>query len=239
VPSVGSLFRRAAERMFDDAMAANVRNIVDLLEYAPGSSLLDVGCDDGVRTLEFARAAGSERAHGVEIVTERAALAQQRGIQIVAADLNTRLPYEADSFHAVCSNQVIEHLADTDTFVEELFRIVRRGGYAITSTENLASWHNLGSLLLGWQPFSLTNVSRVRLGLGNPLGIHRDEAWQEVETWQHLRVFAYRGLRELFELHGFVVESVVGAGYYPLPQRVARLDPRHAAFLTVKARKPA
>ena len=76
------------------------------------------------------------------------------------------------------------------------------------------------------------------LGLGNPLAIHRAQGWFEVETWQHLRVFAYRGLRELFEAHGFVVESVAGAGYYPLPRRLARVDPRHAAFLTVKARKP-
>jgi hypothetical protein len=53
-----------------------------------------------------------------------------------------------------------------------------------------------------------------------------------------VRVFAHRGLRELFEGHGLAVERVLGAGYYPLPSRFGRHDPRHAAFLTVVARRP-
>lgn len=232
-----TLFRQVAVRMFDAAMDANVRNILALLEGKPGGTFLDLGCDDGERTLLFARAAGSERIHGVEIVPERAELAAGRGIEVVAADLNRRLPYDDGTFDVVCSNQVIEHLADTDTFVAELQRVLRPGGFAVTSTENLASWHNVASLVLGWQPFSLTNVSRERLGLGNPFAIHRAEEGLELESWQHLRVFAHRGLRELFEAHGFKVERLVGAGYYPLPRRLASVDSRHAAFLTVKARK--
>ena len=85
---------------------------------------------------------------------------------------NDRLPYDDESFDVVCSNQVIEHLARTDNFVSEILRVLRPGGYAVTSTENLASWHNIAALALGWQPFSLSNVSKV-LGLGNPLAIYR------------------------------------------------------------------
>lgn len=48
------------------------------------------------------------------------------------------------------SNQVIEHLYDTDNFVAEVHRILRSGGTAVVSTEKAASWHT-GSLLLGWQ----------------------------------------------------------------------------------------
>jgi SAM-dependent methyltransferase len=224
--------------MFDGAMAANVHNILTLLEERPGGAFLDLGCDDGERTLLFAQAAASARIHGVEIVPERAALAAERGVDVVAADLNRRLPYEDESFDVVCSNQVIEHLFDTDTFVAEMHRVLRPGGFAVTSTENLASWHNVAALVLGWQPFSLTNVSRERLGLGNPLAIHRAEDGLELESWQHLRVFAHRGVRELFAAHGFDVERVVGAGYYPLPGRLANVDSLHAAFLTVKSRKP-
>lgn len=104
------------------------------------------------------------------------------------------------------------------------------------STENLASWHNILSLLFGWQPFSLGNISSYKLGIGNPLALHRGENLS-FSSWQHIRVFAYQGLKEIFEIKGFKVEKILGAGYYPLPNLMAKLDPRHAAFLTIKARK--
>jgi hypothetical protein len=111
----------------------------------------------------------------------------------------------------------------------------------VICTENLASWHNIFSLLLGWQPFSLTNISSKTLGLGNPLALHHLEA-APVVWMQHLRVLAHDGLVHLCRLHGFTIEAVRGAGYYPLPRqiaaRVAKLDPRHAAFLALKLRKP-
>ena len=154
-----------------------------------------------------------------------------------SADLNGRFPFEDARFDVVTSNQVIEHLVETDNFVSEIFRVLRPGGYAVVSTENLASWHNVAALVLGWQPFSLTNVSQRRSGIGNPLAVHGAEAprWK---SWEHLRVFAHRGLRDLFAVHGFAVESVLGAGYFPLPASVGRREPRHAALITLKARRP-
>ena len=75
-------------------------------------------------------------------------------------------------------------------------------------------------------------------GLGNPLAVHRGESF-EWNSWEHVRVYAFRGLAELFSGHGFAVEELRGAGYFPLPARFGRWDRRHAAFLTVKARRPA
>ncbi len=154
-------------------------------------------------------------------------------------DIETGLPWPEDFFDAVVSNQVIEHVRDTDTFVSEIARVLRPGGVVVASTENLSSWHNVFATAFGWQPFSLTNVSATRAGLGNPLAVHRDEAQDLPLSWQHVRVFAYRGLVELFGNHGLAVSAVRGAGYYPLPGRLARHDARHAALLTLTARKPA
>jgi SAM-dependent methyltransferase len=222
--------------MFEAAAALNIENIKSALRaVAPVEIMLDLGCDDGALTLEFGEAVGASRLIGAEVVEERAELARARGIDVVVTSLNDVLPIDSGTADVVVSNQVIEHLSDTDRFVEEAYRVLRPGGTAVISTENLASWHNVGSLVFGWQPFSLTNVSSRSGGLGNPIAVHRGASF--AKAWEHLRVFAYRGLHELFELHGFDVQDVLGAGYYPLPARVGRRLPRHAAFLTVVARK--
>jgi SAM-dependent methyltransferase len=224
--------------MFERAMLDNLASIESALRAeAPVARLLDIGCDDGERSRSFGDAALARALYGIEAVPARAALAAQRGLHVEVGDVEAGLPWEDEFFDAVVSNQVIEHLRDTDTFVTEIRRVLKPGGVAVVSTENLASWHNVFAAALGWQPFSLTNVTSTRSGLGNPLALHRDAAQQQPETWQHVRVFAFRGLVELFQSHGLPVEAVRGAGYYPFPGRLARMDARHAALITLTARR--
>ncbi len=230
-------YRLAGKRVWGRAFEHNERNILNALAaHAPLRSLLDLGCDDGVRTVRWADAARAHAVHGIEVVANRALLALERGISVTTADLGAPLPFEDQMFDAVVSNQVIEHLFDTDLFLAEAFRVLRPGGVVVTSTENLASWHNVVALLLGWQPFSLTNVSMLG-SVGNPMGlmVGGDIAHTvpgEV-TWQHRRVFAKRGLVALHRAHGFISVECRGAGYYPFPRHLGSVDPAHAAFITV------
>jgi SAM-dependent methyltransferase len=230
-------FKSWAADSFVRAMDDNLVGIQELVRPDPDAVLLDVGCDDGVRTLQLAEATGISRLHGIELVPEAAEQARARGIEVSQANLDDRWPYDDGTFDVVVSNQVIEHVSDTDRFVAESFRVLRPGGYTVVSTENLASWHNIAALVLGWQPFSLSNVSATGGGLGNRLAVHRGEESVH-KAWQHLRVFAYRGLVDLYAAHGFEVDAVRPSGYYPLPSRASRLDPRHAAFLAVRAVRP-
>lgn len=217
-------------------MDANMANIARIAaDGAPVRSMLDLGCDAGGRTAWVAERIAAAEIHGIEIDEERARVARTKGVTVKAADLNRRFPYDDERFDLVISNQVIEHVWETDNFVSEALRVLRRGGRAVVSTENLSSWHNVAAQILGWQPFSLTNISSVAGGIGNPAAVHRGEPGQ---PHGHLRVMAPRGLREVFEVHGFDVVSLTGAGYFPLPAAFARLDVRHAVFLTIEARRP-
>jgi len=223
-------------KIFNQAAQANGRNILRLLEYNPKAKLLDLGCDDGRWTKRLAQKIGTESVYGVDIIEKRCEVARKKGITVKYGDLNNRFPFPDKSFDVVHANQVIEHLYDTEKFIQEIYRVLKPSGYAIISTENLASWHNIFPLFLGWQPFSLTNISDRKLGIGNPLALHKNEDLFS-HSWQHIRVFSYQALKEVFEINNFVVDKVLGAGYYPFPNLFAKLDPRHAGFLTLKLRK--
>jgi 2-polyprenyl-3-methyl-5-hydroxy-6-metoxy-1,4-benzoquinol methylase len=59
---------------------------------------------------------------------------------------------------------MIEHLRDTDGFMIELQRVLKPGGIAVISTNNLASWHNIVALMLGAQPFPADVSSNFAIG---------------------------------------------------------------------------
>lgn len=230
-------FRVGSRAMFERAMAANLRQVAKSVSNASfdGANVCDIGCWDAESFMVYA----PKQAHlmGIDQNADAVAAACKVGVDALAGNLEEKWPLEDGSVDVVCSNQVIEHMLDTDHFVSEVLRVLRPGGVAVVSTENLASWHNISALAFGWQPFSLANVSTVKAAIGNPLSNLRDGE-QLAAGWQHVRVFAYRGLLELFEIHGFVDVKVSGAGYYPLPAWLGAVDPRHAAFITVTASRP-
>jgi SAM-dependent methyltransferase len=145
--------------MFETAMRVNKRNILDLASDTQYPCVCDLGCDDGRWTAELAKGAAAKRVVGIEIVQQKARLARSAGIDVVVADLTRTLPFADRTFDLVHANQVIEHLADIDTFLAEIHRVLKPGGVAIVSTENGSSWHNIFAAIMGWQIFSLTNVS--------------------------------------------------------------------------------
>lgn len=230
------MLKNTFHKMRQKAMFLNQRNILSLLEQDESARLLDLGCNDGEWTLELAGIIQTKDIDGLDIVEERLREAAEKGIKTHFGNLNEDLPFEDNSFDCIHANQVIEHVQDLDHFTGEIYRILKPGGYTVISTENLASWCNIFALILGWQPFSATNISGTRLGVGNPFAINRGDEVQ-FRSWLHNHVMSSSALREVFEIHGFKVERLVGAGYFPFPAVFGKLDVRHSHFITLKARK--
>jgi SAM-dependent methyltransferase len=176
-------------------------------------------------------------AYGIERVDERIAEASDHGVIVTKADLNDPLPYRDHFFDIIHANQIIDRLFNTDLFLSEVRRVLRAGGYAILSTNNLGSWHNVFSLALGVQPTPIRVSSEVMVGNAfDPLQGARYPSQDD----GHERIFSYQGLHELCGHHGFRVETMRTVGYYPLPLSLARLmcqiDSIHGAFLIIKLR---
>jgi SAM-dependent methyltransferase len=195
--------------------------------------------------MSLARTLQAEQVEAIELDPDNIRSAESSGIRVHASDLNSPFPMHADTFDGILANQVIEHLHNTDGFMAELMRVLKPGGWVIICTENLASWHNIGALLLGFTPFSMTNMSRYTASIGNPLAFHHgQDDWLSTQhpAYQHIRVFTFVGLKHLAEVAGFDVQAAVGVGYYPFPgwtwPVLNKLDGRHSAFMTLKLVKP-
>ena len=231
---------RTLECLLGKPTLENRRVILSLLEVNPDAKLLDCGCGAGEITMEIARQVGTKQVWGIEIVENAAAKAEERGIKVSRGDLNEPFPFDSENFDIVHAANIIEHLYDTDMFLEEVHRVLKVGGYFLVSTCNLAALHNIFSLLLGRQP-PLAQVSdKIMVGMWSSKGGPWTE-YLEPRRPQHRRIFTLKALEGLLQYYGFHVEKSVGAGFYPLPLVLAgvmcKVDKRHSAYIAVKARK--
>lgn len=230
-------------RRLKNLYAAHARHSSDdvLLELCAevpltdASALLDVGCGSGEATARFGAALGVRRLFGLEGSVPAAREAAGRGVRVAIADFEGAFPFESARFHVIALNQVIEHIRNLDLFVSELARILRPGGHLLLATPNLASWTNIGALVLQQQAFSQTISSRFYLGN------RFSRAYRQPIPYdfpQHCHLLTSRGLRDLLGAYGLTVTRLRGAGYFPLPDRLlARLDAGHAQYLVAHAVK--
>ncbi len=228
-------------KLFNNAAVLNNQHIIHISnKYGKEGKWLDLGCDDGSWTKKIT----SKKIdwYGVEVVRSRVKLAKKKGIKVTMSSLEKKLPYKDNTFDLIHSNQVIEHLFDLDLFLSEIYQVLKPNGILIISTENPASWHNIFALLFGWQMFSATNISIKKLGIGNPLALHRGKQFNEMAegrtaAWEHNKLLTPKALAELLVCHGFKILKTMGAGYHPLPAKIGEIDANHSHFYVIAAQK--
>jgi 2-polyprenyl-3-methyl-5-hydroxy-6-metoxy-1,4-benzoquinol methylase len=114
----------------------------------PGTPLLEVGCGRS----EFARRL---RALGqVVTVTDlnptNIEFARTLGFAAHQLDLNRGLPpFVQAQFAGVVMLEVIEHVVSAELLLQDIYRVLRPGGFLILSTPNFAFWPNRLRILMG------------------------------------------------------------------------------------------
>lgn len=194
-------------------------------------TVLDVGCGDGSAAATAAGVLSAHRMIGVDW-SQDALRRASRHLTAVRGELtDPGLPFADGIADAVLFSEVIEHLVDPDSALDELRRVLRPGGHLLLSTPNLAAWYNRGLILAGVQPV----FSEVSLR-----GIHGRPGSQVVG---HLRLYTARALRSLLPAAGFEVVRITGAPYHDVPRPLRPLDrlacraPSLASILLVHARR--
>jgi len=109
-----------------------------------GKKILELGCGSGDRTQLFYDVS---RVIGVDIMGQ-VSVERKRKFCFFVADA-TKLPFRNESFDAVVSFDVIEHISDDKKFVAEAFRVCKGRGIIILGTPNRLRLSNRLRNLLG------------------------------------------------------------------------------------------
>ncbi|MGW7411984.1 class I SAM-dependent methyltransferase [Streptomyces sp. NPDC054863] len=214
------------------------RMLAGALAGTSGATVLDIGCGDGTAAVTAAPLLAGHRIVGVDWSQDalRRASARfaavPRDISAVRGELTDGgLPFADRAADAVLFSEVIEHLVDPDSALDEIRRVLAPGGHLMLSTPNLAAWYNRALLLAGVQPV----FSEVSLR-----GIHGRPGREVVG---HLRLYTARALREFLTASGFEVVRIAGAPFHGVPRPLRPLDrlacaaPSAASILLVHARR--
>jgi len=126
--------------------------IFDLVKGEKKGRILDVGCLDGSFTTEFKKEGWD--AFGCDI-SNAIKKAERKEIKCKQFDFEGRFHYQDNLFDGVIAGDVIEHIFDTDNFLEELYRILKQKGFLVISTPNTAAIYNRIAVLFGKKPLNI------------------------------------------------------------------------------------
>jgi 2-polyprenyl-3-methyl-5-hydroxy-6-metoxy-1,4-benzoquinol methylase len=164
-------------------MAGFQRSLDELWDRAAPTSVLDVGCGEGVLTHAWAARLGGGRIVGIDLDDERLAAEWQKRRRAnleYRCEEATRLSFEDGEFDMAAAIEVLEHVPDPEATVAEMARVAKR--HLLVSVPREPLWRAL-------------NMARgAYLGsLGNTPG--------------HVNHWSKRGFARLLSRHGEVVEA--------------------------------
>jgi 2-polyprenyl-3-methyl-5-hydroxy-6-metoxy-1,4-benzoquinol methylase len=164
-------------------MAGFEGTLHELFTRAAPTSVLDVGCGEGVLTERWAQALGDKPILGIDLedakLAEHWAQRRRRNLSFAAVDVSKRLPYADDEFDLASAIEVLEHVPDPEHTVSEMARVARRHLLVSVPREPL------------WRALNLARGAYVK-DLGNTPG--------------HVNHWSRRAFVSLLSSHGRVID---------------------------------
>ncbi len=158
----------------------------------PETKILEVGCSDG-SFINFLKKDGFS-VYGMDISKKAVEKASCLNLNVIQGDAEQGIKFPDNFFNIVIASEVIEHLYDTDYFLQELYRVTKDRGYLFLSTPNLVSIKNRLRILFGLYP----NYSEYRVGPGMA---------------GHIRSYTPRTLKKQLTLNGWQVLQITSPNF--------------------------
>lgn len=174
-----------------------IKKCIKIIRNLNRGCFLDIGCSTG-EWGEFWLKDGWD-VFGIDIDKMHLSEAERRGVKASYCDLNReKLPFNDNSFDLIFAGEVIEHLIDTDGFLQELHRCSKPGGFILITTPNLVSIENRLRILFGLYPL-----------------------WVDyrLQGSGHVRAYTTTVLKQQLQESGFKVRKTTGNWIPFIPQR--------------------
>ncbi len=118
---------------------------------APGASVLDLGCGEGL-LLKYLQQGRDVRGYGIEISDANVLGCVKNSVNVIQSDLETGLAgFDAGSFDYVILSQTLQAMRHTEEIIMEMLRVGRQG---IVSFPNFGYWPQRLQIMRGRMPVS-------------------------------------------------------------------------------------
>jgi SAM-dependent methyltransferase len=158
-------------------------------------TVLEVGCGSG----EFAAQICVAKYVGLEFSAKAAAAARTRGLTVLQEPVEVHARAKSECYDAVCTFQVLEHVAQADNFLRGCLTLLKPGGLLIISVPSSDSFaRGIPNFILDLPPHHVTRWSdRCLRGLPRQLPVDLVELWHESLQPVHLRMYIQSALNRL------------------------------------------
>jgi SAM-dependent methyltransferase len=183
-------YKNKTTQLFKQIDAADLKELTQLdrnvVKYAPNGNFLDIGFGLGFQ-LYLANKCGATAVYGTELDGD--------AIQFVKSYLNNAnlfegelisAKYEDNYFDTINLCHVIEHVLNPVQYINELYRITKKGGVLILATPNIASF--------SYKLYRVFNFLSFKVPL-------------IVDGLEHTYIFNNKNLRSLAESAGYKVNK--------------------------------
>jgi len=216
------LSRKIIEQRYGDWIPGDLERVEAILRMTePCGKILDIGCGTGFIGEKLIKKGC--KVYGVDYSVNAVKKAKQKGIIAKAGDITKQNVFPGVKFDGIVMGEIIEHIIDTDAFLQDIKKKLKTGGYIIITTPNLATLGRRLLLLFGRNPHI--------------------EYYYRADSAGHVKYFVRDTLVDLLKFNGFKIERLTSdivnfnASGSVKSALLARLWPGIGRTLIVKAVK--
>ena len=186
-----------------------LKEIIKYLDVKPGQRILDCGCGEGFYTMVLTELYDCEvyaADHNPELLRRAENFIKKKDkVKFINDNFEDGMPFEDNFFDAVIFTEVLEHLDNEEVALKEIKRVLKTGG-------KLALTVPSGNYPFFWDPL---NWIREAIGLG-----HFDPKFNllgGVWSYDHKRLYEPDQLKEVVEISGLKINTMLGLSHYCIP----------------------